>query len=641
MIKMLGYKITILLLIVSMLTSVLACGGGGSSTPTSDINPESTSSATSGNLESAQAQQISAIGQSNTEEERKPAIEEVVRQGFTLGLVDENGNQLNPNIPADSLSLTPEDVAAHAVMIPGGNYRTIGYVVDSLAEEGIVLTSTEEVISLEDFLPDLQDYVDWSFDNPDDPKSSLGLLIGSGHELEVPDSAPTIEGETLISPLASLMIMADILLGVEESLPEEANDDIVSEIISFFTDDAYADDEDEKPKDIKGLVTKIKSVMGKLTGFLPSDKWKQSAGKLLATLEFNNRFMVRMVDRHSTDEWGGGSFSGWASIIELNTTHIPELIGALIIVPKQKSGGANFEVVIGMPASFTFALTSPGYQIGLPLYPDADAQLLVAKGFEKNTSQTSDGYRATIESQMKASKATEAFTEVEATKLSSETRTAILLASATIETRLNKLSKNKQFAISYILGMTATEIDALVATVKPAPWICLVKMKSQAGLECGKKYHSDDNKIVWWEGCTLYGENHGKCRYYYEDGDIHSEGTYDNGKKDGFYTTYYSRPAGTVNCEAEYEDDELLWEKCYSIDGQVLSEINADGSGKNYYWSGRVQTECNYTSSGAECRTYCDNEAHTLCGEYELDEYGDDIKMRDDCDTMCSGNPPS
>ncbi|MCP4614233.1 MAG: hypothetical protein GY845_36575, partial [Planctomycetes bacterium] len=71
MIKMICYKVTILLLIIFMLTSVLACGGGGSSTPTSDINPESTSSATSGNLESAQAQQISFISQATTEEERK------------------------------------------------------------------------------------------------------------------------------------------------------------------------------------------------------------------------------------------------------------------------------------------------------------------------------------------------------------------------------------------------------------------------------------------------------------------------------------------------------------------------------------------------------------------------------------------
>ncbi|MFC2027710.1 hypothetical protein ACFLU3_03375 [Chloroflexota bacterium] len=506
MIKMLGYKITILLLIVSMLTPVLACGGGGGSTPTPN-DPESTSSATAGNPQSIQAQQISTIGQSNSEEERIPAIEEVVRQGFTLGLVDENGNQLNPNIPAGSLSLTFEDVAAHAVMIPGGNYRTIGYVVDSMAEEGIVLASNEEVISLEDFLPDLQNYVDWSFDNPDDPKSGLGLLIGSGHELEVPDSAPTIEVETLISPLASLMMMADILLGVEEVSPQN-DDDIVSEIISFFTDDAYADDEDEKPKDIKGLITKIKPLMGAMLKLVKSKEWKERANQLLATLEMNNRFMVRMVDRESVDY---GNFTGWASIIELNSTHIPELIGALLILPKQKSGGSNFEVVQGMPASFTFALTSPGYQIGLPLYPDADAQLLITDGFEKNTSLTSDSYRATIESEMKASQATGTFTEVVATKLSSETRTAILLASAKIETRLDKIGYLKQLALAGILGMKIDEIDALVATVKPAPWICLVKMKSQAGLECGKKYHSDDNKTVWWEGCTLYGENHGKC----------------------------------------------------------------------------------------------------------------------------------
>lgn len=245
MTKTLSHKIIILLLIISMLTSLLACGGGGGSSPTPD-DRNVTPTVTDGGLENERAQHITAIGQSNTEDDRKTAIEEVVRQGFTLGLVDQNGNQLNPNVPNDSLSLTPEDVAAHTAMIPGGNYRTVSYVVDSLTEAGVILASTDETITLEDFLPDLQDYVNWSFDNPDDPKSGLGLLIGSGHELKVPESAPTIGGDTMISPLASLMMMADILLGVEEDTTQ-AQEDITSNIISFFADNAYASDEGVQP----------------------------------------------------------------------------------------------------------------------------------------------------------------------------------------------------------------------------------------------------------------------------------------------------------------------------------------------------------------------------------------------------------
>ena len=642
MTKKLGYKVTILLLIFSMLTSVLACGGESDSSPTSEVNPENTSSDTSGNLESAQTQQISAIAAANTEEERKPAIEEVVRQGFTLGLVDENGNQLNPNVPADNLSLTPEDVAAHAAMTPGGHYRTINYVVDTLAEAEIVLASTEEIITLEDFLPDLQDYVNWSFANPADPKGSLGLLIGSGCELEVPGSSPTIDGETMISPLASLMMMADILLGVEEAPPQNEEDGAMSKIMSFFSDDAYANDEVQTASAIEGYITSVKPKSSALLGYAMNE-W---AKNFIAFLELGNRYIVRVTNNLGYDDMQSEKIEStdkdgytyvyeterrWKSLrsFSLNSAiHTEQLYTQLFLLYRESNG--DMKEVTGIPTSFTLSLISPGNQFGLPLYPDADAEL-VPWG---NATIDKNGHRLFATAKQDTSDPSLLICDIKATKLpSEEPRSALLLASATIDIPFaDSLDVEKAKALG--TNVDIEKLKNLINNIDPAPWVCTVILETVEDVICGKDYFSDE-KTVWWEGCRLNGENHGKCRYYYEDGDIHSEGTYDNGKKDGFYTTYYSRPAGKVNCEAEYEDDELLWEKCYSIDGQVLSEINADGSGKNYYWSGRVQTECNYTSSGAECRTYCDNEAHTLCGEYELDEYGDDVNVRDDCDTMC------
>ncbi|NQT74447.1 MAG: hypothetical protein HQ553_17040 [Chloroflexi bacterium] len=633
MTKILGYKVPILVLIFSMLTSVLACGGGGSSSPTSD-EQQVTPTVTGGGLETVRAKQITAIGQSNTEDNRKPAIEVVVRHGFTLGMIDENGNQLNSNIPVDSLSLTPEDVAAHAAMIPGGNYRTVNYVVDSLAEEGVVLASTDETITLDDFLPDLQDYVDWSFANPNDPKSGLGLLIGSGHEFQVPESAPTISGETMISPLASLMMMGDILLGIEELMPQEG-DGIISKIISIFADDAHASDELEKPKDIKGLITNIKPRLGALLKLLPSDEWEKRAKQLLSTLEFNNRFVVRVMDQESIN-LQEKEFLDWTRVLQIHRVGYQHKFAAILALPSEKSINA-VEVMKGVPAIFTFTLISPGSQIGLTLFPDADAQLMAVKDFKDETTIGFEGYRATVASKMQASRSTLAFGSIEATRLPSEARTALLLASATIETRLDEVGFLKQTALTAVLGMSIDEINALVKIIKPAPWICAVVLESLEGLECGKvPFSKAAGGGISWEGCKLDGLNHGLCKYYYEDGSLHSEGYYDKGEMDGIHTSYYK--SGAKNCEGNYINDELEWEKCYYIEGTLWSEIqywDSNGSGKTYYRSGRTSAECGYSDSGGECLSYCDNDAKTLCGENTFDEYGDDIKVKDDCDTVC------
>ncbi|NQT73536.1 MAG: hypothetical protein HQ553_12340 [Chloroflexi bacterium] len=622
MIKMLSCKVTILLLIVSMLTSVLACGGGGSSSPTPIYNPESTSSTAAGNLESAQAQQITAIGQANTEEQRVPAIEKVVLQGFTLGLVDENGNQLNPNVPADSLSLTPEDVAAHAAMIPGGNYRTINYVVDSLAEAGIVLASTDEVITLEDFLPDLQVYVDRSFANPDDPESSLGLLIGSGYELEVPNSAPTIDGETMINPLASLMMIADILLGVEEA-PSQDGDDIVSKVLSVFTDDAYAEDKQNFASKVEGHITTTKEIFS-----------KEQAKNIVAYTELGNRFFVRILDYTPQPEFEDTIKE--IGIVKCFLFEQASLPMKLKTVVWSKKKGMNVQVFEDAPTSFTLTLFSPGNQLGQPLYPDADAELtgsgdcLIDQNGHLLYSQPS--HNGFFES------------NITATQLPSEVARAALLL-ATAEIPADQITHIEAAVV--LLGSRYTPDKELwknkLSTIQPAPWVCSVVLEKAEDVVCDKKKDSDG--IVWFDGCTLNGQYHGLCKIYYENGDITSEGYYNEGVLDGSYTKYYSRPAGAKQCEAIYADGELEWEKCYFSDGSKWTEaeyVGSTGSGKSYYRSGRIKSECNYTSSGGECQSYCDNDAKTLCGENEFDEDGNDIgEVWDACDSICSGNPPS
>ena len=151
-----------------------------------------------------------------SEAEARMAVEAMSNQSFSLGLVDEAGNQLNPNVPQDAISLRPADLDAHAKLIAVGSYRTIAYVVEFLAGLDLRLARTGRTITVEDLLPDLQSYVNWSFAHRDDPRSALGLQLATGPDLTMPEAPPQMSGETQISPAAALMLVADILMGVPE-----------------------------------------------------------------------------------------------------------------------------------------------------------------------------------------------------------------------------------------------------------------------------------------------------------------------------------------------------------------------------------------------------------------------------------------
>lgn len=150
--------------------------------------------------------------------------------------MDIDGNQLNPNVPENARSLGPISVATYSAMDTGIHYRTIEYVVGFLADAGVELESTGSVITVEDFPPDLQAYVNWAFDHPNDLTAALGLMLASGPGMEIPDSAPIMTGSFTISPLCSLMLMGDILIGIEAEEQEPA-----AKKGSWFADTAYAD----------------------------------------------------------------------------------------------------------------------------------------------------------------------------------------------------------------------------------------------------------------------------------------------------------------------------------------------------------------------------------------------------------------
>jgi len=164
-----------------------------------------------------------------TDEEQLKALESIASKCESIGILDQEGTPLN-SVPAQiDITLNQDDLKAYASAISEGHSRTLGSIIDFLADMGVVLSSTNEVISFEDVQQDIQDYVNWSFANQDDPASTLGLLIASGIAMELPDAPPVIVESTRMNLLTSMLIVGDILIGIDGSSPQSLSRASLSE----------------------------------------------------------------------------------------------------------------------------------------------------------------------------------------------------------------------------------------------------------------------------------------------------------------------------------------------------------------------------------------------------------------------------
>jgi len=152
--------------------------------------------------------------------EASEVVQSAVLGSYSLGLLDQQGNQLNPNVPAEAISLTPADLSTHAALAANGSCRTVADVVGFLAGSGVRMADTGQTLSVEGLLPDLQRYVTWSFAHQEDPRSNLGLVLASGPFMELPEQAPEMSGETVISATGSLLLLGDLLVGVAPDAAE-------------------------------------------------------------------------------------------------------------------------------------------------------------------------------------------------------------------------------------------------------------------------------------------------------------------------------------------------------------------------------------------------------------------------------------
>jgi len=313
-----------------------------------------------------------------SEEEARMAVEAMLRQSFSLGLVDEAGNQLNPNVPQDATSLSPADLEVHAKLIADGSYRTIAYVVEFLAGLDLRLAGTGRTITVEDLLPDLQSYVKWSFAHRDDPRSALGLQLATGPDLTVPEAPPTMSGETQISPLAALMLVADILIGVPEqaslqgALPGRLLDGLMLAWAGAPGEfllgplGAVSRDADTVAR-VRGLVTAVEP-FAKLTGKKPAIlHWLKT---LLSVFEVQNRVSIELTSVYGKRRPSQVEFPAQEGRIGVMARL------AVVGIPFQVYLHPEYHTVKTWPFVWTWRLTSPNdpASSGLPLFADADAE---------------------------------------------------------------------------------------------------------------------------------------------------------------------------------------------------------------------------------------------------------------------------
>lgn len=198
-----------------VLMLVVSCGGGGGDGGGDDNGTASEVSDAS--------QLMDDFNHAALNEDKVKALTRIAGRCESIGIIDQDSTLLNSVPPQIDISLDQDDMRAYASSISAGHYRTLGSIIEFLADMGVVLSSTDALISFEDVQQDIQDYVNWSFANQDDPAGTLGLLIASGTAMALPDSPPVIAKSTRVNLFTAMLIVGDILIGVDGPQPQALN----------------------------------------------------------------------------------------------------------------------------------------------------------------------------------------------------------------------------------------------------------------------------------------------------------------------------------------------------------------------------------------------------------------------------------
>jgi hypothetical protein len=402
------------------------------------------------------------VTQAEDDAKRIQSLEKLVISGCPLGVINEAGKQLNSNVTKDAASLTEDDVKALSYLTAEKQGRTIGSVVDYLAGCGVTLAATGNVINLKDFLPDLQRYVNLSFQHPGDSKAVLGLLLASGLDMQTPASPPVFNGNTLISSTAAVMMVGDILLGVPESKKVSSH--------GLIRKAVYAAEPQDTAKKIQGNITLIESVLKTFN----NKPVPQAARQIIAAFAAGNRFSVRLV------------FSKYP-----NSSQIPAIRHINLAsseAGKSDIGGDKLRAVVKLipsgeilkqvPVTFNLNLITPGTGLASDtLYPDANAFMTTASGLQSKSE--SNGHRLGIVAKEPDWPAD--FVVWHDTAENTEVRVAILHASAYIKLPdLEPIKKEYAKVIDAVETFTQLSLGesetAMQKGLEIAPWFAFVAM---------------------------------------------------------------------------------------------------------------------------------------------------------------------
>jgi PKD repeat protein len=396
------------------------------------------------------------IFQAKTDPERMTALKNVLCQGLSLGFTDEKGNQLNPNVAKDVVSVSSQELEIFNYYINKNQGCTIDDIIGFLADAGVVLSSTQKVITTADVLPDIQKYVDWSFSHRDDHKALFGLMLAAGPGIQIPGASPVFQNSTQISLAAGTMMLGDILIGVKEKQTSSSN---------LFIEKAYAADVSDLATIIQGMLTSIEAKLNERGITVPA-----IAKQILEAFAAGNHFAVRLIQvRYERNYDADNIFEETSTFFEpvksITTRDEYMLQPVLVLVPSGK-------ILTEIPVTYSFNLlgpTSVPVQSN-PLYPDAD---VVMRGEATSSKWIVEygGHRLGLVDPLGSASR---FWVSPKNLTNTETRAVFLHASARINAPDLKtaLAKYSDIQIPFI------SIESILETaqegLKVAPWLCTI-----------------------------------------------------------------------------------------------------------------------------------------------------------------------
>ncbi|MGD9497663.1 MAG: hypothetical protein AB7Y46_15285 [Armatimonadota bacterium] len=322
---------------------------------------------------------LAALRAAKSDAEMQAAVAQVLCTGLSLGLSDESGRQLNAHVDENAVSLTPAGLAAQAGLALRGHGRTLASLAEFLAGAGVELAATGRTISTEDLLPEVQRYVDWSCAHRGDARSMLGLLLSSGTDFAPPQNAMRLTGNTVVSNLAGLLLVADILLGVEPT-PHHPT------VLPLATPAWGAEEQAAALSRLKGLITRIEPQLARHNLEVP-----EAVRVLIGAYEACDRLSVRVMWPYVGQDVVTPDDTLASLAFSRSGDQVPCSV-VTVLEPDQA-------VLRGVPLTYDAAITSvdkefvrftqdPDRYVArcgreAPLHPDCDAVLLPAGGPEE------------------------------------------------------------------------------------------------------------------------------------------------------------------------------------------------------------------------------------------------------------------